>query len=96
MGQGFGHELPVPHAQASHREISRYLVVIPSGGVTIARLFLESREQVADMDAGSEEIVSMTAGLVPTRGASGPEWDRALSGHSASERADAEVYTLKI
>jgi len=41
MGQGFGRELPVPHAQASHREISRYLVVIPSGGVTIARLFLE-------------------------------------------------------
>jgi hypothetical protein len=38
----------------------------------------------------------MTMGLVPVRGAAGPEWDRALGGHSAAERNAAEVYTLDI
>jgi hypothetical protein len=38
----------------------------------------------------------MAAGLVPTRGADSPEWDRALGGHSAAERSAADVYTLDI
>ncbi len=96
MGQVFGREQPARHVQASHREIARYLVVISSGGAAVACLFLGNREQVAEVDAGAEEIASMTAGLVPVKGASGPEWDRALAGHSAKERAEAEVYTLKV
>ena len=62
----------------------------------MARLFLETRELVAEFDAGTEEAAQMMAGLVPTRGADGPEWDRALEGHSAAERRAAEVYTLDV
>ncbi len=62
----------------------------------LARLFLESREQTAEFDAGSEEAAQMTAGLTPTKGADLPEWDRALEGHSAAERAAAEIYTLDV
>jgi hypothetical protein len=94
MSQVFGRELPPRHVQAAHRGIARYLVVISSGGVGVARLFLQNREQVGEVDAGTEEIASMTNGLVPVKGASGPEWDLALAGHSAEERAQADVYTL--
>jgi hypothetical protein len=38
----------------------------------------------------------MTQGLVPEAGATGPEWDPALEGHTAAERAAAQVYTLDI
>ena len=47
MSQVFGSESPRDHAQTSHRKPARYLVVIESGGFTIARLFLDTREQVA-------------------------------------------------
>jgi hypothetical protein len=74
----------------------RYLIVIDSGGVVIVRLFLDTREQVAEFDGGSEEATQMMAGLVPTKGADGPEWDRALEGHSTAERSAADVYALYI
>jgi hypothetical protein len=74
----------------------RYLVVIDSGGSVIVRLFLGTREQVAEFDGGSEEATQMMAGLVPTKGADGPEWDRALEGHSTAERSAADVYALYI
>ena len=96
MSQGFGGESPRVHSQTSHREPARYLVVIDSGGVGIARLFLDTRQLVAEFDAGTEETAQMTAGLVPTTGANGPEWDRALAGHSAAERSAADVYTLDV
>jgi hypothetical protein len=96
MNQGFGHELPGRHAQTSHREASRYLVVIQSGGVGIARLFLDSKEQVAEFDGSAEEVASMTKGLQAARVASDPSWDRALAGHSAEERERADVYALSI
>jgi hypothetical protein len=38
----------------------------------------------------------MISGLMASHGAAGPEWDRALAGHSAEERAAAEVYLLKV
>ena len=38
----------------------------------------------------------MTSGLAAVKGAAGAEWDRALGGHSAVERAAAEVYTLSV
>jgi hypothetical protein len=96
MDQGFGSEPPRAHTQMSHRNPARYLVVIDSGGFVVARLFLDTREQVAEFDAATEEATQLTAGLVPTRGADGAEWDRALEGHSAAERGAAEVYTLDI
>lgn len=96
MSQTFGREPPRAHTQTAHRKPARYLVVIDSGGFSLARLFLESREQVAEFDAGTEEAAQMMAGLVPTKGADGPEWDRALEGHSAAERRAADVYTLDV
>jgi len=96
MSQGFGSESPRAHTQTAHRQPARYLVVLDSGGFAVARLFLETRELVAEFDAATEEAVQMTAGLVPTKGADGPEWDRALEGHSAAERGAAEVYTLDV
>jgi hypothetical protein len=96
MNQGFGGESPRRHQQTTHKVASRYLVVIDSGGFAVARLFLATREQVAEFDASTEETVQMTRGLVPATGANGVEWDQALKGHSAAERAAAEVYTLDI
>lgn len=96
MSQDFGGESPRAHTQRSHRKPARYLIVIDSGGVAIARLFLDTRELVAEFDAGTEETANMAAGLVPTQGAGGPEWDRALEGHSAAERRAADVYTLDV
>ena len=96
MSQGFGGELPRTHIHTSHRKPARYLVMIESGGSGVARLFLESLELVAEFDAGTEEAAQMTAGLVPTNGADGPEWDQALEGHSAPERRAARVYRLEV
>lgn len=96
MSQTFGMESPRKHDHESHRQPARYLVVIDSGGYMVARLFLETRELVAEFDAAVEEVSSMTNGLVPEVGALGAEWDRALQGHNATERAGAMVYTLAI
>ena len=95
MSQNFGGEAPRSHVQKSHQAPARFLVVIDSGGFTIARLFLATRELVAQFDAGTEEVTQMVKGLVPTAGA-GLEWDRALDGQSAAERSTAKVYTLDI
>lgn len=96
MSQGFGHEIPARHVQGLHRQAGRYLILISSGGSAVARLFTDSREQVAEFDASTEETAGMTKGLDPVSGASGAEWDKALAGHSAAERAAGEVYTLEI
>ncbi|HEY9027822.1 MAG TPA: hypothetical protein VIP05_26245 [Burkholderiaceae bacterium] len=96
MSHGFGNELPRAHGNTSPRPRTRYLVVIDSGGFMVARLFLESREQVAEFDASTEEVAQMIGHLPPDGGASDPAWDRALAGHSAAERAAARVYVLDI
>jgi hypothetical protein len=96
MSQDFGNQSPHAHVQTEHRKIARYLVVIDSGGVGVARLFLDTRQQVAEFDAGTEEAAQMVAGLAPTHGADGPEWDTALQGHSPAERHAARVYTLDV
>jgi hypothetical protein len=96
MNDGFGHEVPPRHAQQQHRQVSRYLVVIASTDGAIARLFGEDRTQVAEFDAGTEEVAALTHDAQPTTGASGPEWDRALAGHTAAERAGATVYVLDV
>lgn len=89
-------ESPRKHDHGSHRQPARYLVVIDSGGYMVARMFLETRELVAEFDAAVEEVSSMTNGLVPEVGALSAEWDRALQGHNTAERAAAMVYTLAI
>ena len=94
MDDSFGIESPPHHQRPVHRPPTRYLIIIDEAGAGIARLFLATREQVAEVDAGSEEVALMTRGLVPVRGALGSEWDSALQGHSAAERAAADVYTI--
>jgi hypothetical protein len=96
MNDGYGHEVPPRHAQQTHRAVTRYLIVIDSGSGTLARLFLPDRTQVAEFDAGTEEVAQLAKGVPATTGASGPEWDKALSGHTAAERASATVYVLDI
>jgi hypothetical protein len=96
MNHGFGHEVPPRHAQQSHRQVSRYLVVIPTTDGAVARLFLADRTQVAEFDAGTEEVAQLTRGAPAITGASGAEWDRALAGHTAAERAGATVYELDV
>jgi len=96
MSQTFGMESPREHNNQSHRQPARYLVVIDSGGSMVARMFLASHELVAEFDAAVEEVSAMTHGLMPEVGAFSAEWDRALLGHTAIERAGAMVYTLPI
>lgn len=94
--RGFGIERPSAHSHGELRAKARYLVLIESAGAVIALLFTETRELAADFDAGTEEVALMTRGLQPQVGAAGPEWDRALAGHSAEERAAAEVFVLDL
>jgi len=96
MTQDFGMESHGKHAHAPLRAVSRYLVVIDSGGESLARLFDAKREQVAEFDASTEEVAVMTRGLLPTRAATEVDWDRALESHNSAERAAAEVYTLDL
>lgn len=96
MNNGFGHEVPAPHARQRHREVTRYLVVIGSGSGAVARLFLADRTQVAEFDAGTEEVTELIKTATARAGASDAAWDRALAGHSAAERAAATVYTLDV
>ena len=96
MNHGFGIESPGDHSALPLRKPARYLVVIDSAGTIVARLFIDTRELVAEFDAGAEEVALMTQGLTPRKGAQGAEWDRALEGHSDQERAAADVYTLDV
>jgi hypothetical protein len=96
MSHGFGIERPSAHQPSAHRAPARYLVLIDAAGSSVARMFLATYEAVAEFDAGTEEVALMTKGLQPLKGANGAEWDRALAGHSAGERADAEVFTLDV
>lgn len=96
MSENYGIESPGAHRHTQHQPPARYLVVIDAGGGMVARLFLATREPVAEFDASSEEVAVMLKGLTPALGAEGGEWDRALQGHSAAERRAAEVYTLDL
>ncbi len=96
MNQGFGIEARGGHLNTEHRAAARYLVLIDAGGSTVARLFTAAREAAGEFDAGAEEVALMTRHLEPAAGADAPEWDRALEGHSAAERAAAVVYTLDL
>ena len=88
--------MPSPHNQVPHRAAVRWLIVIDSAGVALARFYLESRRLANEIDAGSEEVAVMTRGLVPEQGAGGPEWDEALAGHTDAERRAATVFRLDV
>jgi len=75
---------------------AKYLVLIDAAGAMTARLFDAQRQHIVDFDASTEEVPVMLAGLTPQLGALGPEWARALAGHSQQERGAAQVYTLAI
>ncbi len=96
MSQAFGIPAPCHPSHAPHQEPARYLVLIQAAGASVAKLFLASRQPVAEFDGASEEVGSMTGSLLPTPGADGPEWDAALAGHSAEERRQASVFTLAV
>lgn len=96
MNHGFGMEAHGGESAREHRPPTRYLLLIDSGGTTVARLFTVAREAVTEFDAGSEEVAVMTQHLQPGAGADAPEWDAALGGHTAAERAGAVVYTLDV
>lgn len=96
MGQDFGISSQREASHSAHREPARLLVVIDTEGAPIARLFIASLEQVAEFDASTEEVASMTSGLTAGRGAEAPQWDRALEGHTRAERAAARIYTLAV
>lgn len=98
MSQVYGIEASHAGRGGDQQPPARYLVLIESAceGARLARLFLENRTEVADFDAGTPEVQRMTEGLVAARGAAGAEWDAALGGHSAAERAAADVYTLDV
>ncbi len=94
MSQTFGIAAHGASSSRPHREPVRFVVLIDAGGSGVAMLFLASHEKVWEFDAGAEEVSSMTAGIMPTVGAKGSAWDRALSGHSTAERDAARVYDL--
>lgn len=79
-----------------HSAPVKYLIVIDAGGSMVARLFDANRVHVLDMDASTEEVVDTVEGIAPMHGATGREWDFALAGHTAAERAQAQVYALAV
>ena len=96
MSQDFGREVPKPHAEAVLREVARYLIVIPAPDGPIAKLLDINRDQLAELDANTEEVTTMLKGLAPVVGATGTDWNKSLSGYSAGERALSRVYTLDL
>lgn len=96
MAQTYGIESPRPHAHEADAPAARYVVLIESAsaGRRLAHVLLASREEVAEFDASAPEVLLMVQGLAGTVGATAAEWDAALAGHSAEERAAAEVYAL--
>ena len=101
MAQTYGMEVtrgPSAAQGAMHSPPAvKYLVLIDSAGHgRAARLYLPTLEQVAEFDAAAPEVLSMTDGLMPAHDAALPQWDLPLRGHSAGERAGAEVYTLDV
>lgn len=96
MSQTYGIETPHQHIAPSTRRPVRYVVIIDSGDCAITRLMLDTHQQVAEFDAGAPEVAQMISGLTPAKIANQPEWDEALKGHSAAERAAADVYTLEV
>lgn len=74
----------------------KYLVLIETSGAMVARLFDAQHRHVADIDAATEEIPPMIAGVTPQQGADTAVWAQALAGHSPAERRAAQVFSLPL
>ena len=96
MNNGFGSELPSAHHLKALRPQARYLVLIDSGGSMVERLFSAERVQLAEFDGSTEEATQMMKGLQASQTANEAAWDAALRGHSAQERALAQVFELAL
>ena len=98
MSNTYGIEAAGPPSSPSGESApaARWLVLIETGQGRVARLYLESRDLVAEFNAGAQEVEAMVRDLLPQRGATEPAWDTALTGHSDEQRREAEVYTLDI
>jgi len=85
---------PTPEAQPP----ARHLVLIDSAadGTRLARLYLGSREQVAEFDAAGPEVPALSGGMLASPEAAGSDWDMALAGHTHAERQAAQVFTLAV
>lgn len=79
-----------------HSSPVKYLIMIDAGGSMVARLFDANRVHVTDIDASTEEVGATINSALPISSAADPVWDQALAGHSAAERAGAQVYTLAV
>lgn len=79
-----------------HSSPVKYLIVIDAGGSMVARMFDANRVHITDIDASTEELGATINGAIPTGSAREAVWDHVLVGHSAAERAAAQVYTLAI
>lgn len=81
-----------------HSAPVKFVILIDAGDARVARLFDAARRHVVDMDASTEDVLVTLQGVAPslTGAASASEWDAALAGHSAAERAQAQVFTLPV
>lgn len=79
-----------------HSSPVKFLIMIDAGGSMVARMFDANRVHIIDMDAATEEVVEAIEGIVPTHTGMEPEWELALAGHNAAERAAAQVYILAV
>lgn len=97
MAQTYGIQAqPAPRGEPSLPPV-RFVVLIDCAaqGSRLARLYLASRQPVAEFDAGASEVQLMLRELAPSSSAAHPDWDEALGQHSAEERAGAQVFTLE-
>ena len=78
------------------RPIVAEVLIDGADGRRVARLYLASRELVAEFDAAAPEVRLMTDGVASRRVCGRREWDAALAGHSREQRAAAEVFTLAL
>jgi hypothetical protein len=94
MSQDFGMQVPSRHATASRPSPVKFLVLIDSGGGSVARLYSDAHSLLNECDASAPEITAMTTGLAPGKDAMGRAWDPALRTFGMQERLTAEVFTL--
>ena len=79
-----------------HSAPVKFLILIDAGDARVARLFNATRGHVIDMDASTEDVLATIQGVGCSLTGAAPEWDDALAGHSADERAQAQVFTLPV
>jgi len=94
MAQNFGRDSPPPHTARPRTAPPRATSRSSSPAARSSRLYQGTREQVAEFDAGAEEVAQLTARLVPAKLAHQPVWGHVLDGHSTAERRAADAYAL--